>query len=324
MVLPLIPLVLIGTGVLTGGAGAVNGVLGAGKLRDAKDKADKAQRRYDAGIEATNRAVRDTNAKVEAYGARQGDAVAHVVQRMIRFLESIERHATYDAKALLAGLDAEARQRIQGFGGLVDNPVNVTAGAAKAGLTGAAAFTGIPAAASMIGTASTGTALSGLSGAVGQGATMAWLGGGSLASGGGGIALGVTALNFVTVGPTLLVSGLVLNGQGERALTSAEAVCSEVSVALANQNVFRAVLASIDGRAAELTFLLDRLQIRAVAALDELEAEPWDQARHQNRLQAALRLTFAVRDLVATPLLDENGVLNDETLKIALKYKELT
>ncbi len=134
----------------------------------------------------------------------------------------------------------------------------------------------------------------------------------------------MTALNFVTVGPTLLVSGLVLNGQGEKALTSAEAFCREVSVALANQNVFRAVLAGIDDRATELTSVLDALQDRAVAALDELEAEPWDQPRHQHRLQAALRLTFAVRDLVATPLLNDDGVLNDETLKIALKYKEVT
>ncbi len=322
MVLPLIPLLLIGTGVLTGGAGAVNGVLGAGKLSQAKEKADQAQRRYDAGIATTNLAVRRTNAGVEAYGARQADAVSQVVQRMVRFLESIDRQATYDPKGLLDGLDAETRERIRRFPGLVDDPVDVAAGAVKAGLTGAAALTGIPAAASMIGTASTGTALSGLSGAVGHGATRAWLGGGSLASGGGGIALGVTALNFVTVGPTLLVTGLTLNGRGEKALTRAEAFCSEVTVALAKQEALRVVLAAIGDRAAELTGLLDALQVRAVATLDALEAEPWDQAQHEQLLQAALRLTFAVRDLVTTPLLGSDGVLNDETLKIALKYKE--
>lgn len=322
MVLPLIPLVLIGTGVLTGGTGAVNGMIGAGKLKEARSRADRAQKRYNEATASTNRAVEDTNAAVGAYGALQHQAVDLVIERTVDFLRRIQRQAGYDPRGLLNGIDADNHETLSGFGGIVDNPIDVVGGAARAGLTGAAAYAGIPAAASLVGTASTGTALSGLSGAVGQGATMAWLGGGSIASGGGGIALGATALNFVSIGPTMLVTGLVLNGQGEKALTRATAFEGEVSVAVSNQQDFWAVLGAIDTRVDELTRLLLEVQRRAVAALDELEAQEWDRAQHEPLLQKSLRLTFAVRDLVTTPVLAEEGVLNDDTLRIVLRYKE--
>ena len=70
------------------------------------------------------------------------------------------------------------------------------------------------------GSASTGTAIVGLSGAAAQNATMAWLGGGGIAAG-GGMALSAVALNFVTIGPTMLVGGLVFNGKGDEKLTKA-------------------------------------------------------------------------------------------------------
>ena len=41
-------------------------------------------------------------------------------------------------------------------------------------------------------------------------ATLAFLGGGSLATGGAGMATGAAALNFVTIGPAILVSGFVV------------------------------------------------------------------------------------------------------------------
>ena len=48
-----------------------------------------------------------------------------------------------------------------------------------------------------IGAASTGTLISTLSGAAASNATLAWLGGGSLAAGGGGIAAGTMVLEVL-------------------------------------------------------------------------------------------------------------------------------
>ena len=57
-----------------------------------------------------------------------------------------------------------------------------------------------------LGTASTGTAIGGLSGVAATNATLAWLGGGSLAAGGGGMALGSIVLGGIIAGPALLIA----------------------------------------------------------------------------------------------------------------------
>lgn len=61
--------------------------------------------------------------------------------------------------------------------------------------------------ATRIGVASTGAAISGLSGAAARNATLAWLGGGSLAAGGGGMALGSTVLTGLNVGVGIFAVG---------------------------------------------------------------------------------------------------------------------
>lgn len=78
------------------------------------------------------------------------------------------------------------------------------AGAAGAGV-GVAASIGTMSLISAFGTASTGTAISSLSGAAATSASAAWLGGGSVASGGGGVALGGTLAS----GGTLVVAAAV-------------------------------------------------------------------------------------------------------------------
>ena len=67
------------------------------------------------------------------------------------------------------------------------------ASAATAG-AGSALYT----AAGLFGVASTGTRIAGLSGAAAHKATLAWIGGGAVATGGGGVALGGTILNVLS------------------------------------------------------------------------------------------------------------------------------
>jgi len=62
-----------------------------------------------------------------------------------------------------------------------------------------------------IGTASTGTALRVLSGVAARNAFLAFLGGGSLAAGGGGMALGSIVLGGITVAPAVLIGGFVMD-----------------------------------------------------------------------------------------------------------------
>lgn len=97
------------------------------------------------------------------------------------------------------------------------------AGAGTAAGVGVAAFapTAAMAIATTFGTASTGTAISALSGAAATNAALAWLGGGALAAGGGGMAAGNALLALAgpvgwAIGGIALTSGaLMLRGKNE-------------------------------------------------------------------------------------------------------------
>ncbi|MFI3256517.1 MAG: hypothetical protein R3Y52_03660 [Psittacicella sp.] len=83
-------------------------------------------------------------------------------------------------------------------------------GAALGTASGFAAAGGATSAMMALGTASTGTAIGTLSGAAATNATLAALGGGSIAAGGGGIAAGTAVLGAATLGVGLLVGGVVM------------------------------------------------------------------------------------------------------------------
>ncbi len=90
-------------------------------------------------------------------------------------------------------------------------------------LAGVAAYGGTM----MLATASTGTAISALSGAAATNATLAWLGGGTLAAGGSGVLGGALVLGGVVAGPVLVVAGSVLAAKAEKNLAEAESRVAE-------------------------------------------------------------------------------------------------
>lgn len=70
--------------------------------------------------------------------------------------------------------------------------------------------------------ASTGTAISTLSGAAATNATLAWLGGGTLAAGGGGVAVGTLVMGGFVAAPALLCAGFVMQSEAEKVVTETE------------------------------------------------------------------------------------------------------
>ncbi len=301
MVAPLVPVVLIGAGVVTGLAGAASAVRGGQKMKKARRHAAHAAGQYEAEVSITKQAVETTNDAVRAYGQHQEASLHAVVHRMADFLRRYEQAVAQRASDLLDGVVVDS-QRLEKFTGGRVRVEGLAGHIAKAAAAGAATYSGIPVAVATYGSASTGTAIANLGGAAAQNATMAYLGGGSLAAGGGGMALGALALNFVTIGPTILVAGLVFNGKGEKALTEACEYRANVEKSIGKQKKLRNRLQLIDRRVDELAGLLTDLTTRGVAALDELEAnEPFDPDEHAEPFRRALAYAIAVRDVVSTP-----------------------
>lgn len=102
-------------------------------------------------------------------------------------------------------------------------------GGAAAGTAGGFAASGAATAVVMaLGTASTGVPIASLSGAAATNATLAALGGGSLAAGGGGMALGTTVLGAATLGFGLLIGGVIFGITGGKISSDAKKAQKEI------------------------------------------------------------------------------------------------
>ncbi|MFJ6132657.1 hypothetical protein [Janibacter terrae] len=322
MPIPLIAAGLIAAGAATGGPGAVLLGKGARDLKRAKQQSSMAAERYSSRRTSFDKRVERTNHGLRAYGKLQEAARDDVVLRMGEFLRRHQRQVRESESLLVDGIHVSVGQ-VSGGTGLDVDAISWVRGIVGSTVAGSGAAVGVTAAASTFGVASTGAAISGLSGAAAQSATLAFLGGGSLAAGGGGMALGATALNVVTAGPALLVSGLVVSGNGQKALTQAKEIEVKVSKACAELDEQSARLDGVDSRVTELRSLMTGLRTRALVALDELESEPFEPAIHAQRFQRAMILVMAVRDTATTPVLTSDGDLSDESAGLKIKYRSL-
>ena len=106
--------------------------------------------------------------------------------------------------------------------------LGATIGAIGGTALAAAAASGTTAAVMALGKASTGTKILELSGAAANKAALALLGGGSIATGGGGIALGTIVLNVASLGVGVLVEGIAMAYAGSLAKKHADKAKDEM------------------------------------------------------------------------------------------------
>ena len=322
MPIPLIAAGLIAVGSATGGTGVVLGGKGARDVAKAKKRIDKSQSSYEVRRGEAESAAERTNQGLKQLGIDQRRALTDVVVRMADFLRRHERQVRESEKLLVEGIEARA-SRVDGPSSLDVDALSWVRGVVGSAAVGSGTSAGVMTAVTTYGVASTGTAISSLSGAAATNAGMAALGGGSLATGGGGMALGAAALNFVTIGPAVLIGGLTVKRQGSKALTQATAIETKVDVAIAELEALEVGLRGVDERKRELTHLLNRLREKAVIALDELESEDFDPRAHADRFQRALSLVVAVREVATAPVLDEDGQLEESSGNLTVKYRAM-
>lgn len=213
MPLPLI----IGIGAaIAGTVGAAGAVAGATEMYDANDKMKRAKRRHDSNIKEAETKQRTTVEVMDSLGKLElkilssfkdfSDLIEKIQNRPVfKRYDKNGVHIPQYSKDDVAKVSVGAITVASGL-------VGMAAGAAS----GIAASGGTTAAVMALGTASTGTAISSLSGAAATNAALAALGGGSLAAGGGGMALGSLILGGATLGVGLLVGGVIMGITGDK------------------------------------------------------------------------------------------------------------
>lgn len=319
MPLPLIP-VVIGL-VAMSGTGVGFGIKGGSDMARAKQIANDAKAELEECAVWYQDQELSISEVVQAYGYRQCELQAGVLGAWLEWLEVNEKKVRKLRRSYVDGVRVvvpdvpSLRLRIMDARSVVEG----TASAAIAAVAAQqAALFGVRS----LAMASTGVAISTLSGVAAENAMLAWLGGGALSAGGGGMAAGTMVLGGLTVAPALLIGGLMLSMQGEKALTQAMAYQADVEVAC-EQMVARVEL--FDGlrwRIEEMSGIAETLGVLAMESLESLASLEFDPALHAEEFQETALLMRALGEVLSTPLLDADGQLSDESVEIIERYAE--
>ncbi len=274
------------------------------------------------------------NSRIEEFGALRLEALRETLGRFLVILSALKQQNRTKEYELLAGLGVDT-QMLESMGTLDMTVKESLRTSAATGALGVAAVLGTPAlvtgAVGALATASTGTAISSLSGAAASNAVLAWLGGGSLAIGGGGMAAGAVVLTGITVGVTagvaILATGILISTHYARKLTEAKTYQQDIALAVASLENAWLVMDGIASRVDELTVVTEELRQRLVPLLTQLEElvpvfDPADR-RHAAVFNQSGLLVKTMVELAQVPLLGEDGDLTDESLSVTVHVRKV-
>lgn len=227
----LIPVALKGAAVVAGATGVGTAVHGAKKMKDANDTMEFAKNRHERNMAKFEKENETTTKDMDKLGKLELE-ILHNFSEFSDIFEQIKNRPTFETYSkngvVLPQYDGERIKEVSVgagvlLGGLGGAGLGAAGGFAAAGATTAAVMA--------LGTASTGTAIASLSGAAATNATLALLGGGTLALGGGGMAAGAAALSAATLGVGLLVGGIIFNFTGGKLSDKADEAYSQMKKA---------------------------------------------------------------------------------------------
>ena len=224
-----LPLIIGGIAAVAGIAGIGSGIHGGVKMKEANDTMKLAKRKQE---EALNR-FKEKNDECTQVMDELGEKELEILSTFEDFSNLIEKiqgrpdFKKYSKDGVdLPEYEAEELKKVSTGAGILLGGV----GGAAAGTAGGFAAAGVTTSAVMaLGTASTGTAISTLSGVALTNATLAALGGGATAVGGGGMALGSVVLGGATLGVGLLVGGVIFNITGSKLSDKADEAYSQAT-----------------------------------------------------------------------------------------------
>lgn len=225
---------------------------------------EKAKKDYDNVVKRVKEVRKETEQALASYGIKK----VQVYDTSIRlFVKQFDRIKGVDLTAIKAD-DALSKQVLSAINiretnfKMIDGVKTLISSGGAGAVSGAVAFGAV----GMFASASTGTAISALSGAAATNATLAWLGGGSLAAGGGGMALGTAVLGGLVAIPAIIAGGFVLNAKSKEALENAKANRAKVKQAVAEAEAAISAMNVILSRCNQMQDII----IRLASHLDKL------------------------------------------------------
>lgn len=294
--------------LLWGAAAAVTAV-GVKKGFDAKENFDlaksigrKAERRYEEAKRSLESMQGELKASLEELGRLKIEIaqkdLAYIVQALKKRSKNKQVSSTIKKYKESFTIDD-----FKDFELIVSelSAIDITGGVLKGTAAGAALAYGALGGVGMLATAGTGTAISGLAGAAATNATLAWLGGGTLAAGGFGMAGGMLALGGIALAPVIAITGFVMASKAEEAVSEAKEYRDEVDKAVSEMDLIKTKLNAIRAARDELYGTIQKLD----EAFERVKVGP-DASDYQ--FQMMLMVGKTLKEAINTAVLDKEGL----------------
>lgn len=293
---------------------------------ETRKEADKLK----ADIEQTNEDLRkDMNETLESFGKYRLEALSSTVGKFLHCLELLNQKAKGKEYEFLSEIDIMTEE-IKNMEAIDMKASDALRTLAVGGGFAAVGALGTP---TLLTTAFTAvySKVAGVYGAAATNHFLAWLGGGAVASGGGGMAAGTIVLGTIAataaVGLAVVAVGILASRFYSRKNTEAEAYLADVKIWAEQVQASWTVLAGVKKRIEELHDLTFRLRERSeneMKRLEEIAIEfnP-DSEEHVKIFQQCAIIAKSMSELAQTPILDEAGNISKQSGIIAGKTEKI-
>lgn len=335
-----IPFILAGIAVAAGGYGVKKGVDGAIDTKKASEANKRAQEIYDDAEYDLNRARKKTFSKIEDLGKLKIDIYEGELTSFVEIFKNIKNTEELEYELNL-GKPKDERFTFNAFETSVFEITHLLGSTIASAGAGAAAGFGALGGAGMFAAASTGTAISSLSGVAATNATLAWFGGGSIASGGLGMAGGTMVLGGIVAGPVLAVAGSLFAAKAETAKNNAYANLEKAKAARSEMQAAQVLSEGIFKRCEEmqkiLSFLNEQMKNynQALIALTGIGGNSFtniftkntDFSKYNDKQKAFVKncanLARTLKNVCDAPIIDKNGKIDEESQKVLTTAQNL-
>lgn len=318
---------LIGLAVVTGGVGIAKGIGAADTQSKANDINEKAQDIVDLAKEKMEFSRESSGASIKQLGECKVDILQGAVIKFINEFKKVKnieldnKNIEFDefSKIILNEKQLEELKDVT----LIAS--SIAKGVAGGGVAGAVTAFGAYSMATTLATASTGTAIAGLSGAAATNATLAFFGGGSLAAGGLGMAGGAAVLGGLVAGPALAVLGLVASSKAnanyedaKSNLAKAKAFKSEISAAIVESTGIRRCASMFYRFLVSLNTVFEPL-VYEMSTIINTKGDDFSLYSNEDKevFAKAISMAGALKAVLDLPIIGDDGKLaNDSILKL--------
>lgn len=262
MALPLllVPVILKGAAIAAGAVGVGAGAVGAKKSYDATKDIKAINAMHQKNLDRFDRNSKETQTTMDQLGTLELEVIQsfETFSNLMEQIQNAPEFAAYNKHDIdLPAYNPEELKKVYAMAGTLLSGLGGAALGTAGGFAAAGATTAIVTA---IGTASTGTAISTLSGVALTNATLAFLGGGALAAGGGGMVAGAAALSAATLGAGVLVGGVVFAFASKSLSNKAEEAAQQMESAKKEIDTICVYFNRLDIAAASYKAVMERVQ----------------------------------------------------------------